>query len=140
MKSKLAIYTERHLKRTRHMPVDKSRTIFQILISPVLTKRRIISQHVKGVWNNIGLWFHFWQPQNWVGGQNKKSQEITQNIISLKAEFVPIQSDVNLRAGFHRVGKYFLKSLWNLVRFFKQHLLPNLSLFTQTTSQLSASK
>ena len=85
------------------MHVNKSRTIFQILISSVLTKRRIISQHVKGVWNNTGLWFDFWQPQNRAGGQNQKSQKFIPNIIHLKTSFVPIHSDDSLTAGSYRV-------------------------------------
>ena len=82
------------------MHVNKSRSMFQILTSSVLTKRRIISQHVKGVWNNTGLWFDFWQPQNRVGGQNQKSQKFVLNIIPLKTRFVPIHSNDNFDSGF----------------------------------------
>ena len=62
-------------------------------------KKRIIFQHVKGVLNNIGLWFDFWQPKNRAGGQNQKSQKFILNIISLKTRFVPIHSDDSLTSG-----------------------------------------
>ena len=85
------------------MYVHESRTIFKILTSSILMKRRIIFQHVKGVWNNTGLWFDSWQPQNRAGGQNQKSQKFVLNIIPLKIRFVPIHSDDSLTAGSYRV-------------------------------------
>ena len=85
------------------MHVNEFRSMFQILTSSVLTKRRIISQHVKGVWNNTGLWFDFWQPQNRAGGQNQKSQKFVLNIIPLKTGFVQIHSNDSLSAVSYRV-------------------------------------
>ena len=103
-------------------------------------KRRIISQHVKGVWNNIGLWFDFWQPKKWAGGQNQKSQKFILNIIPSKTRFVPIHSDDSLTAGSYRVDYSLQENLLNLVPLFYQHPFPNSSLFARVTSHLNKSK
>ena len=103
-------------------------------------KRRIISQHVKGVWNNIGLWFDFWQPQNRSGGQNQKSQKFTLNSIPLKTRLGPSHIVDSLTAGSYRVDLSLQENLLTLVPFIDQHPFPNSSLFTRVTSHLNKSK